>query len=518
MATLHPAQLDPFALNGAGAVAGATSITLKSFQTIDGVNLAMADFGTVGYITIDPGNGTLEEQASFTGVVQNSNGTATLSGISTVLFLSPYTETSGLAKTHAGSAPVVVSNTSGFHNQFAIKNNDEIIPGQWTFLNTPIVPGTVSDASTTVKGIAKTSVAPLLASNPIMVGDNDTRVPQNAYAVDSGTANVYAITLTPAPAAYAAGQMFFFKAAHTNTAASTLNVNGLGVKTIKLSTGADTGANVIITGQIVQVEYDGTNFQMVSPLGYTTDYQAFTGSGTWTKPVNCTGNEVVIVQAWGAGAGGSSAGASIGGGGGGGGAFVEAKFLASALSSTVTVTIPAGGAINTAGGNATFGSYLTAYGGGHGGTGTTGGVGGGGGGGALSVGSNNSTTTGGAGGSPGGAAASASNSGFGGGGGSSVGQITAGSSAYGGGGGGGSSSNGAQSGGPGGSSLFGGGGGGAGTSSGGDAAGGTSVYGGAGGLGGQTPAVGTAPGGGGGGGGTGAIGGRGEIRVWTITS
>lgn len=125
------AQLDPFALYGAGAVAGATTITFKSFQTIDGVNLTMTDFGSIGYGTIDPGNGSLEEQISFTGVTQNTNGTATLTGVKSVLFLSPYTATTGLSKTHAGSTPFVISNTSGFYNELTAKQNNEVLTGYW---------------------------------------------------------------------------------------------------------------------------------------------------------------------------------------------------------------------------------------------------------------------------------------------------------------------------------------------------------------------------------------------------
>lgn len=48
-----------------------------------------------------------------------------------------------------------------------------------------------ADASTTVKGISKLSVAPASASNPIAVGDNDGRVPtqdeNDALAGTSGT-------------------------------------------------------------------------------------------------------------------------------------------------------------------------------------------------------------------------------------------------------------------------------------------------------------------------------------------
>ena len=171
----YPAQLQPYSLSGGGAIAGATSVTLKSFQTIEGVDLTMADFGAVGYATLEPGNGTQEEQISFTGVVQNSNGSATLTGVKSVLFITPYTETSGLSKTHAGSTPFIISNTSGFYSQFPAKQNDETITGQWTFDNFPITPAN-SDASVTVKGVTKLSVAPAVPTDPIAVGVNDTTI------------------------------------------------------------------------------------------------------------------------------------------------------------------------------------------------------------------------------------------------------------------------------------------------------------------------------------------------------
>lgn len=85
------------------------------------------------------------------------------------------------------------------------------------------------------------------------------------YAADSVGTDSYAITLSPAPAAYATGQTFFFKAGTANTGAATLNVNGLGAKTIKKGYNSDLVTGDILANQIVQVTYDGTNFQMMSP-------------------------------------------------------------------------------------------------------------------------------------------------------------------------------------------------------------------------------------------------------------
>lgn len=159
-----PVQADSFSLAGAGAIIGDTSIVLKSFLDINGVQLTMPSFGTVGYLTMEPGNGTQEEQISFTGITANANGTTTLTGISSVLFITPYTKTSGLSKTHPGSTEVVISNTSGFYNDIKGYIDTAIVSGA--------VPSTIS-----VNGIGRVSVNPVDPANPIFVGDNDPRIP-----------------------------------------------------------------------------------------------------------------------------------------------------------------------------------------------------------------------------------------------------------------------------------------------------------------------------------------------------
>ena len=49
----------------------------------------------------------------------------------------------------------------------------------------------LSDASTSVKGVSKISVAPASVDNPVLLGDNDSRVPTqdetDAMAGTSGT-------------------------------------------------------------------------------------------------------------------------------------------------------------------------------------------------------------------------------------------------------------------------------------------------------------------------------------------
>lgn len=89
------------------------------------------------------------------------------------------------------------------------------------------------------------------------------------YGADAGASDDYAITVTGV-SAYASGQIFSFKANTANTGAATLNVNSLGAKTIKKNYNSDLATNDILANQLVTVIYDGTNFQMLSPVANTT--------------------------------------------------------------------------------------------------------------------------------------------------------------------------------------------------------------------------------------------------------
>ncbi len=297
------AQLQSFTLAGAGTILGDTTLTLDSMVQIDGVTLVtMADFGTKGYATIEPGNGTQEEAITFTGITQNANGTATLTGVSNQSFVAPYTETSGLAVTHPGGVIMIITNTAGYYNRFANKDDDETILGLWNFPNggsNPTIGGSyvapttdlqiatkkyvddvavagAPDATTGVKGIvqlatqaqtdAGTATGSTGASIVATPAVTRSRLLSD-YVADTGAANAYAIAPSPVISAYTTGQIFTFKAANTNTTASTLNVNTLGAKAIKKTDGtAALIAGDIVAGQLVIVEYDGTNFQMLSPV------------------------------------------------------------------------------------------------------------------------------------------------------------------------------------------------------------------------------------------------------------
>ena len=188
---------------------------------------------------------------------------------------------------------------------------------------------------------------------------------------------------------------------------------------------------IMYPGESRLITCDGTGFYSST---LAPGVAKFTSSGTFVVP---PGVSRLLVRAVGAGGGGgsgrrgSSGTARLGGGGGGGGACVEQTLYGVTPGSSVTVTIGAGGTAGAAvssndtdgadggvGGTTTFGSYVSAYGGGGGYKGNAGGVAGGSGGGGAGAGAVSAAGSAVAGGLPnliGGKTAVYNNQGYGGG-------------------------------------------------------------------------------------------------------
>jgi len=133
----------------------------------------------------------------------------------------------------------------------------------------------VPDASLTAKGIVEIATQAEVDSGddtgsttaPTVVSPSTIRAKAyHDYAVDSVGTDSYAITITPAITAYAAGQVFTFKAGTANTGACTLAVSGLVAKDIKKNVSEALVTGDILANQIVTVCYDGTNMQVISEL------------------------------------------------------------------------------------------------------------------------------------------------------------------------------------------------------------------------------------------------------------
>lgn len=119
------------------------------------------------------------------------------------------------------------------------------------------------------------------------------QVQNSAFTWLSSVSGVDTITAsaTPTPAAYTAGQTFSFLSAGANTGAVTLNISGLGAKSITKNGTTPLSAGDIASGAVIPVQYDGTQFQIVSG----------SGSGSGPQPGNLSGalnfNQVSIAAA-----------------------------------------------------------------------------------------------------------------------------------------------------------------------------------------------------------------------------
>lgn len=137
-----------------------------------------------------------------------------------------------------------------------------------------------------------------------------------------GAGNNYTLTNSPAmtaATAYRVGTTFTFRATFANTDTATLNVDGLGARTLKKFGGtSNLAGGDIVVGQIVTVVYDGTDFQVISALTSTIANGVQTyiaaASGNWTVPA---GVYSVVVECIGGGGGGGHSATAVGGGGGG---------------------------------------------------------------------------------------------------------------------------------------------------------------------------------------------------------
>ncbi len=89
------------------------------------------------------------------------------------------------------------------------------------------------------------------------------------YAASVVGTDSYAITIAPPITAYTTGMKFRFKADVANTGAATLAVSGLSALAIKKNNDQDLASADIEAGQIVEVVYDGTDFQMQSQVAKT---------------------------------------------------------------------------------------------------------------------------------------------------------------------------------------------------------------------------------------------------------
>ena len=129
-ATYYPAGGGTYTLQSSIGLTN-TTIKLSSFKEPVSNNLY-----TMSYLnsdlecgTIDP-NTSKSEFISFTGITQNADGSATLTGVTRGLMRSyPYTASTTLRQPHSGQSNFILSDSLCLFNQYAVKQNNETITG-----------------------------------------------------------------------------------------------------------------------------------------------------------------------------------------------------------------------------------------------------------------------------------------------------------------------------------------------------------------------------------------------------
>lgn len=146
------------------------TIRLSSFQNRSGLPLTMTLLNTsIGYGTLDPQNPTRSEFISFTGVTQNSDGTAILTGVTRGLSdIYPFTASTTQVLSHSGQSIFILSDSPQLFGQYAVKQNNETISGLYNFSG-----GFYDNASST------------FTSNVTLTGS--TTIQNGAYSTFNGT-------------------------------------------------------------------------------------------------------------------------------------------------------------------------------------------------------------------------------------------------------------------------------------------------------------------------------------------
>jgi hypothetical protein len=101
----------------------------------------------------------------------------------------------------------------------------------------------------------------------------------------TGAAGAYAITIAPPLLAYSAGQVVSFVANHTNTGNSTININGLGARTLVIQGLTQIFPGAIQAGGLYYVAINGTNAVLLNPNQSIQNYTptvTYQGGGTAT--------------------------------------------------------------------------------------------------------------------------------------------------------------------------------------------------------------------------------------------
>lgn len=374
-----------------------TSIRLSSFkEPVSNIPYTMSYINTdIAYGTLDPNVPSKSEFISFTGITQNANGTAVLTGVTRGLARSPGADATGcttasstLRQSHSGQSIFILSDSPCFFGEYAVKENDESITGSWSF------------------------PSPTIGANPATKAYVDGSVFGGiGNASETATGTVEIATQAEAAASTENGSLGRL-ALPSSMSTSTWNSATAALRVIMSGSNGNIDQGFLPATTTKVFEFATTTYIgdiQAWQIGKQMQVITTTGTSTFTVPSGITRVKVRVVGAGGGGGGNTTATQS--GGGGGAGGYAEEMVNVSGTT-TIQVFVGTGGAggagTGADGANgmwSTFGTngeFLSASGGSGGATGGPGGAGG--------VGSNGDLNTRGGGGGAGSDASSAGGS------------------------------------------------------------------------------------------------------------
>jgi hypothetical protein len=145
-------------------------------------------------------------------------------------------------------------------------SNDYFSASSFTF-----TPGTTARATTVTSALEG-----IEAAFEKLPDEAEVKLETVTYGTAGGTANAYTVTLPHTQIAYTDGMRVVFKPGATNTGASTVNVDSIGVKSITRTDGTALVAGDIVADYFTELRYNSTsdNFEIVGMIAVDA------GSGT----------------------------------------------------------------------------------------------------------------------------------------------------------------------------------------------------------------------------------------------
>lgn len=324
---------------------------------ITGLGTLSTQSGTFSGTSSGTNTGDNATNSLYSGLVTNATHTGDATGATalTVLKLNgvslpTYTSTAGLLK-YTGTG----TNTYVFDNNTYLTTNQAVtVTATGDATGTSSASGTAPSIALTVGKLNGTSLGSLatgILKNTTTTGVPSIAVSGTDYVAPSvnipisgttaGTANTYTLTPSPVLVSYAIGQVYNLKFNIANTGAATINISGLGTRTLVkgISTTLFSG-DLVINKMYVCVD-DGTNIQVREPGGTPTGnanpaYSAdptFTGTATFAG-IQQSGSLVNFVISNSSSNGFSIAAAT----GSGQGIALQTNSLTSGIGTTITST------------------------------------------------------------------------------------------------------------------------------------------------------------------------------------